>query len=144
MRTIHGDEAELLGSNDGVRHLERAPVVGVIYGRPPGVNAESVARYLWVIDEMGIPYICERSLGRLGDARPKHTNLTGGRPAYVGGELWFADNVSIYVSGGSGRYPPRSEAQLDDAVSVFESYDYDVRSLGWDPMRGSARRYLIS
>ena len=144
MRTLHGAEAELLGPDDGVRHLERAPVVGVVYGTPPGGNAESVARYLWVIDEMGIPYICERPLHRLEDALPKHTNLTGGSPAYVGGELWFVDKMSIYVSGGSGRYPPRSETQLDDAVSVFESYDYRVRSLGWDPMRGSARRYLVS
>ncbi len=43
---------------------------------------------------------------------PKHTNLTGGGRAYLGGELWFTNNSEVYVSGGSGRYPPSDERQL--------------------------------
>lgn len=73
---------------------------------------------------------------------PKHTNLTGGGEAYLGGELWFFSVSRIYVSGGSGRYPPADARQLADAVLVFETLDYDVESLGWDV--DAAKRYLES
>lgn len=96
--------------------------------------------YLWVIDPRGIPYILEHPLEILDGSRPKHTNLTGGREAYVGGELWFGDTLKIFVSGGSGRYGPESPEQLEDAVSVFETFGYVVRSLEWDPQLGKARR----
>ena len=89
-------------------------------------------RYLWVIDRQGIPYIIERPLSHIGGIDPKHTNLTGGEDAYVGGELWFSDNSRLFVSGGSGRYHPIDAKQLSYAVRVFESYQYRVTSLGWD------------
>ena len=121
-----------LSENDGVVLLQQAPALNVVLGSPrlsdeePGEN-----RYLWVIDRRGIPYIIERPLSIVaGD--PKHTNLTGGRAAYMGGELWFSSNFDIFVSGGSGRYPPNCSRQLEDAVKVFESYQYRVTSLGWD------------
>ena len=58
----------------------------------------------------------------------------------MGGELWFADEESLFLSGGSGRYPPSDETHLNDAVGVFKSYGYRVTSLGWDDERGEARR----
>ena len=73
---------------------------------------------------------------------PKHTNLTGGGLAYLGGELWFSGDSSMYLSGGSGRYPPRDELQMEDAVAVFEAYNYVVTSLGWDTEGGQAERVL--
>lgn len=71
---------------------------------------------------------------------PKHTNLTGGGEAYLGGELWFCSVSRIYVSGGSGRYPPANARQLADAVLIFETLAYDVESLGWNG--DSAKRIL--
>lgn len=63
---------------------------------------------------------------------PKHTNLTGGNPAYIGGQLWFSDTRHMLVSGGSGRFPPLDEEQLTAAITVFSSFEYKVTSLGWD------------
>ena len=135
-------ESLLLDATDELRQLEPAPVYGIVYGMPPQAETGGTARYLWVISEEGIPYLQERPMERLGGALPKHTNLTGGRPAYIGGEVWFSDSESMYVSGGSGRYPPRDETQLMDAVTVFESYGYRVRSLGWDSESQRALRVL--
>ena len=128
---------------DGVRLLGPAPAVGVRIGAPPySLEDDGVHRYLWVIDARGIPYIFEAPVPTLGDALPKHTNLTGGREAYLGGEMWFASYTALYVSGGSGRYPPTDREQFDDVAKVFKSYNYEVTSLGWDDSNGIAMRYL--
>ena len=83
----------------------------------------------------------EVSIARIG-AAPKHTNLTGGDKAYLGGEVWFESDTALYISGGSGRYPPQNPDQLDEAVRVFESFGYRVASLGWDEIYGNPRRFL--
>ena len=62
---------------------------------------------------------------------PKHTNLTGGRPAYIGGELWFETGARVFVSGGSGRYPPDGVEQIDDTIDVFESYQFGTLATNW-------------
>ncbi len=97
---------------------------------------------MWVIDIKGIPYIWETPVPIIGIALPKHTNLTGGNEAYLGGEMWFISETSIYISGGSGRYPPESNEQLEEAGRVFESFNYEVAVLGWDYEVGAAKRYL--
>ena len=139
------DQSEIvqLDVSDGVRILGPAPATGVRFGLPPSERgAASSNRYLWVIDERGVPYIIERPIPILDGRLPKHTNLTGGGEAYLGGELWFISTDSIYISGGSGRYHPVSGDQLEDAVLVFESFGYEVISLGWDEIRNQARRAL--
>ena len=125
----------------GLRMLNPAPAVDILLGAPPTSRLDSRHRYLWVIDEQGIPYIIEKCLDALDTTLPKHTNLTGGGAASMGGELWFASDCSLYISGGSGRYPPANKKQLDAAVEVFESLEYVVTSLGWDEATGFARRY---
>ena len=99
---------------------------------------------MWVIDDTGIPYIREIPLAALHDRLPKHTNLTAGGVAYVGGELWFADYNCLFVSGGSARYPPRSAEHLDDAVQVFAFYGYGVTNLGWDIDNDTAQRVFAT
>ena len=131
-----------LEERHGVRLLQRAPASGVQFGMPPSAIGQGSKRYLWVIDRVGIPYIIEQPLSDIGNGLPKHTNLTGGEDAYLGGELWFTDNSSLFLSGGSGRYPPINLYQLSDAVRVFESYRYRVTSLGWnEETNEAARRY---
>ena len=139
-------ESELrkLTEVDGLRMLDHAPAPeDILLGTPPrSRTANGRHRYLWVIDLNGVPYIREMFIHALegnSDNLPKHTNLTGGGPAYLGGELWFESRAELYVSGGSGRYRPKSESQLDDAVAVFRGFGYDVTSLGWD---GGPRRFL--
>ena len=139
-----GDEAVQLTPSSGFRLLPVAPAPDVALGYPPKAKGDPRSKkcYLWVINDDGIPFIREISIPALNGQMPKHTNLTGGRPAYIGGELWFETDARIFVSGGSGRYPPEGAGQLADAVGVFESYQYAVTSLGWDAATGNAKRIL--
>ena len=91
----------------GFAFLVCAPASGVQFGNPPLVKYERGPNtYIWVIDERGVPYVIDKPSTELAGKRPKHTNLTGDRKAYVGGELWFFDSTTLLISGGSGRYPP--------------------------------------
>ena len=72
-------------------------------------------KYLWVIRERIVPFAKEISTGGI----IKHSNLTGGGQAYCGGEVWFADRASIYLNGGSGRYPCEDNEQLLSEVKDF-------------------------
>jgi hypothetical protein len=134
-KPLFGNESALLTPEHGLRRLEPAPAAGITTGHQPQGRYEQSGRYLWVIDEEGVPYIAEIPQPLLENALPKHTNLTGGGRAYLGGELWFATEVVIFLSGGSGRYPPVSPEQLDAAAGVLEAYRYTVTSLGWDSDR---------
>ena len=135
-------ENQLLDAADGIRILGYAPSADVLFGSPPSLTQgqNGSHRYLWVINNAGIPFINEIPIPTLDSRLPKHTNLTGGEPAYAGGELWFAAADTLFVSGGSGRYPPIHEQQLEEAVRVFEAYGYSVTSLGWDSGRDAAMR----
>ena len=125
----------------GLRILSPAPATDILAGAPPTSRFNSKCRYLWVIDQRGIPHIIEECLDILNKTLPKHTNLTGGGNACMGGEMWFASNSSLYVSGGSGRYPAADSQQLNAAVEVFESLGYKVMSLGWDEVAGFPKRH---
>lgn len=132
-----------LGPEHGIRLLAPAPATDYLRGSPPlSLKDEGDNRYLWVIDSRGVPYIFEAPIDAIGNALPKHTNLTGGGEAYLGGEMWFKSDVSLYISGGSGRYPPEDENQLEAVKHVFEAFDYEVVSLGWDHSFGAAARVL--
>ena len=127
------NESLLLDGTTGFRLLESAPARNVEFGHPPPTRqGGGTHRYLWVINDDGIPFIKEIGLSVLNGKYPKHTNLTGGRPAYIGGELWFETTEQLFVSGGSGRYLPYDEEHLAEAVDVFRTYGYTVTSLGWD------------
>lgn len=104
------------------------------------------SRHLWVIGPESLPVILETAAGvrppplSLGAA--KHTNLTGGGPAACGGEVWVDEVNSelLYVTGGSGRYPPRSRDELRDAEEVFRSFGYTVVGAGWSDENDSPQR----
>ncbi len=40
--------------------------------------------------------------------------------------------TTLYLSGASGRYTPRSAQGLDEAAKAFRAAGYRVGSLGWD------------
>jgi len=127
---------------DGVGTLPGC-VETMVPAERPGQRA---ARHLWVIVPDAVPIILEIAPGvqppplSLGVA--KHSNLTGGGPASCGGELWLdsADNRKLYANGGSGRYPPKTPKQLDDAMEVLSSYGFAVISAGWSEDNDCAER----
>ena len=136
-------ESVAIDSNAGLQILNPAPASGIVFGTPPKSRSDSGSnRYLWVIDHRGIPYIRESSVPLLDSKLPKHTNLTGGGEAYIGGELWFANELAMFVSGGSGRYPPIDSDHLTAAVEIFAAYQYKVESPGWNCDTGQPRRVL--
>jgi hypothetical protein len=135
-------ETMALQQQDGLRLLGPAPAANVLPGTPPSSSNETTNRYLWVIDTRGIPYIIDAPAQAVGHRLPKHTNLTGGMEAYLGGEMWFNSSTALYVSGGSGRYPPTDRRQLAEAIRVFQAFGYEVSSLGWNDVTGRAKRVL--
>lgn len=93
--SAHPSENLQLAWQHGLRMLNPAPAADILLGAPPTSRLDSRHRYLWVIDKQGIPYIIEECLDALDTTLPKHTNLTGGGAASMGGELWFASDCSL-------------------------------------------------
>ncbi len=89
---------------------------------------------LWVVRVHDVVHAPERCLfGRtLESGVIKHTNLTGGSPAFCGGELLLLDTDTVVVNGRSGRYGPRTREELDSATKAFAESGYGVWSMGFD------------
>lgn len=131
-----------LGADDGVGTLPTCAATMP----PPRRPGQPEGRHLWVIvpDEVRVilevaPAVRPPPLS-LGVA--KHTNLTGGGLAACGGELWIdpVDSKKLYANGGSGRYPPRTPKQLEDAVRVIAALGFTVISAGWSDENDCAER----
>ena len=141
-QNVPAHESEPLDASSGLRLLEYAPAQNVQFGYPPSSRRPDSNQYLWVIDDRGIPFVKEAPIAALGSRLPKHTNLTGGRCAFVGGQLWFENQHRLFVSGGSGRYRPLCPEHLAAAVGVFQAFQYAVTSLGWDSDLNRPFRHL--
>lgn len=124
----------MLTAGDGVRQLDRPPAPNAS-GTAPKTSGDEGC-HLWIIGPGGVPYILEHAsvTPPLASGKVKHSNLTGGEPASCGGELWFdtPQARALYINGCSGRYGPLTRQQLDDALSVFRDFGYEVISFGWD------------
>lgn len=127
------DELADLSSSPGVESMTVAPTAKPTCASEPGV-ANQTLMHIWLVTSDRVPYALEH--GELGKTtqrrRLAHTNLSGGRDAHAGGELWFKDEMAIWLTGGSGRYPPRSAAELGALVDAFRTSGYSVCSCGWD------------
>lgn len=131
-------ELELLDENCGVRELIPAPINDVDFTIPPTRKKAQEQRslYLWVVlpTPPSVRYINEYDERATTELREKvhHTNLTGGDNACAGGEMWFADSKTIYLTGSSGRYRIRNVEQLNDAAHIFVRAGYKVGHLGFN------------
>ena len=128
------DELRLLCREDGVQSLGVAPANAVSVGKPPRAMNGGTNKHLWAILPESMPYILEDSKAKvlLLSKRITHTNLTGGKEAHSGGEMWFCDELSMWMSGASGRYPPRDKEELEMICQSIREMGYQVASLGWD------------
>jgi len=97
-------------------------------------------KYLWLVRPDDVMAALEYGpLRRSVTNGPiKHTNLGTG-DAHCGGELWFIDSNSLFINGCSGRFPPRSEQELNALTSAFRAAGYKVCSFGWSEIGGPAR-----
>ena len=144
-RQQHVDEVKDLSGNKDFFDFIIAPTVNFISG-DPGNNSRLVdedKKYLWVISTDRVQLALEYGeSGKLTTRnRLSHTNFTGGGEAHAGGELWFKDNTSVYITGGSSRYQPRSKAELDSIVLAFKKSGYSVCSAGWSDESGLMRYF---
>ena len=134
-------ELEPVTVEDGLWYLDEVPAQPPLGSPRRSDDSHGENCHLWVIDARGRPCISEAPLERLASGkRLKHTNLTGGGEASIGGEVWFGEKPLIYLSGSSGRYPPRNEEHLKDAEALFRAVGFDVMALGWDSETGKPRR----
>lgn len=136
-------ELKPVSEADGLSTLDQSPAHQPELGEPRKSADDSGQNcYLWVIDTRGVPYIAEGPT--IGAKFPfKHTNLTGGGEASIGGEAWFADPSTLYISGSSGRYPPHSAYHLRQAEELIGEAGFTIRSLGWDEETGQPRRIWL-
>lgn len=135
------DEVEDLRGHADVYPIVPAPIAWAVVGVPSaGRGDQGANKFLWVVGTDDLPSALEA--GELGKTRQRgylaHTNLTGGRPAHAGGEMWFKDDRSIWLTGGSGRYRPRSADELEAIATAFRRAGFVVASCGWDGV-GPAR-----
>lgn len=132
-----------VGPADGLLFLNTVPETPPT-GTPRRTHDENGENcHLWVIDERGRPCVSEAPLARLGSGNLHHTNLTGGQDASIGGEVWFDEMPRVYLSGSSGRYPPRDREHLEHAEQLFRSVGFEVLSLGWDQEHDKPQRLWL-
>lgn len=117
---------------DYIVDINRSGVNGVTVVDTPlitGDNPPMQGKYLWIIDKSGLKLIPKATPNPYA-ARGVvcHTNITGGDPAYQGGELWFGADGNVYVNNRSGRYGANTLAQRDAVLDYF-------RSLGLNPVQ---------
>jgi hypothetical protein len=138
------DELRQITLAEGLQSLTAAPNEGAKIGAAPTKARESEdTKYLWVISAEDVPLALERNNAvKLQRGYLSHTNLTGGADAHSGGELWFTDVSVLILNGGSGRYPPQTEAELEQAALAFKAMGYKVANMGWDSGTDSPVRYL--
>ena len=144
-RQIFADEVRLLSAEEGLEQLRPAPAQNPKIGTPPSLSASTGAnKYLWVVARNDVPIALEELKPgvTLQRGRLAHTNLTGGQSAHCGGELWFLDDSTVILNGGSGRYPPQSSTELMDVAEGFKQAGYRSASMGWDTERNLPHRTL--
>lgn len=103
--------------------------------QPPLLEAHQTQHaHLWVVRDVDVVHAEERcAFGASLETRViKHTNLTGGKAAFSGGELLFLDESTVVINGCSGRYGPRSKTELDMVAQAFAKSGYSVWSMGFD------------
>lgn len=82
-------------------------------------------RYLWVITEEGLFMILEATSNPFSRRQKVcHSNITGGKAALQGGELWFGTDKKIYINYRSGRYGAVTEAQERTVLEYFHFVGY--------------------
>ena len=79
------------------------------------------AMYIWVIDEECLKIIEDKTPNPFAmRGNVCHSNLTGGKKAFQGGELWFTNKGEIALNFSSGRYGATEPLHEKGVVEYFE------------------------
>ena len=94
--------------------------------------------YLWVATKKNIKTVIEynKSFYFLSKKIAKHTNLTGGKTAFIGGQIKVSNNNTIAMDFASGRYGPKSKNEFDfwyEKINIiFKNIGYNISIEDWD------------
>lgn len=84
-------------------------------------------KYIWVITTAGLFMVFESTKGpNRNRSGLCHSNITGGKKAYQGGELWFLRDNSVVINFYSGRYGAENKIQERAVVDYFHSVGYET------------------
>ncbi|UUQ67771.1 hypothetical protein NLK61_14425 [Pseudomonas fuscovaginae UPB0736] len=138
------DELMLIPESAGLQFFPTT-LNDIRLSEPPRVYGARGNTYLWAIGLDKVPVAIESlEFGKmLKTPVIKHTNLTGGARAHCGGELWFVAEKSMLIGGSSGRYGPKSDQELVDAVASFKCEGFQVASMGFDEETGEPNTVLV-
>lgn len=139
------DELANLTCHEDVSSLAIAPVSGFETGTPARQPRSSGTNmYLWLVAPSDVVIAIEEGAAGQSTARRRlaHTNLSGGGDAHAGGELWFKDSETVWITGGSSRYTPRSRTELESVASAFRTSGYRVCNCGWDEENDMPARFF--
>jgi hypothetical protein len=130
-------ETDLLPEVDGLTSLVDGPGTDAqaVTSLPPLQKGKLPASVrLWVVRSDDVVHAEEAcAFGASRSAKKlKHTNLTGGEPAFTAGELLFLENGALLLTGDSGRYGARNANEMRDVAIAFRNSGYTVYSLGYD------------
>lgn len=130
------DETIQMTTNDGLEILNDGAAVAsaAIPATPILDDTTESDKRLWAVRTTDVVHALENCDygATLKTGKIKHTNLTGGADAFCGGELLFLSKHTIVVNGDSGRYGPRSNAEMNDVAKAFRDSGYDVWCQGYD------------
>lgn len=141
----HDDEVIDVSSNSDVYSFLAAPATDFLLGDPPTrPRTAGEKMHIWLVLPRDVVFSEEAGASGASTHRGRlsHTNLSGGGEAHCGGELWFRDEQSIWITGGSSRYAPRSGEELQAITKSFLSSGYSVCSCGWDSENAAPARFF--
>jgi len=144
----HKDELKPMQASDGLQSVLEHSMDGLPTGNaaPQVTDEMKKEAHLWVVreeDAVHAPEYCDFG-NALAEGRIKHTNLTGGAPAYSGGELIWIGDREVLVNGCSGRYGPTNAEEMIAAARAFAIAGYRCWSTGYDEGTGFCFRFGAS
>jgi hypothetical protein len=132
----YAGDTDQMAAEDGLESWVDGPIVDQMEepAERPTFDGKPANQHLWIVtaeDVLHAPEVCVFGQQRGADL-VKHSNLTGGSSAFVGGEVVFLDETSIAITGSSGRYRLRSSEEMKAIEIAFAESGYNVWSMGYN------------
>lgn len=137
-KIANNDEIKQISETDGLKIWADGSVSGsdgTPKDPPPFIDStQDRLKELWAVrqdDVVSAQEMCEFGK-KLETGKIKHTNLTGGAPAFSGGELIRMSETIVAINGCSGRYGPRTPEEMHLIEQAFAKSGYHILTMGYD------------